>query len=443
MIINKTTRRLFLVLLLLEFGIALLVSTFVFAKSEEPINVAIHESPWLPAYKQLVAAYEAETGGKIKLLTFTHSTLYDKEIAAVTQKSDIFDIMHLDDSWIPFMMGGHYVTPLKEIDASFELDREVIEYKYSTRFSHEKNYTTADGILYGIPVTGNMQLFFYLGEKFKEAGLTTPPGTWDDVINAAKKLYKPPSMYGYATITVARIQAVYFWMPVLRAFGGDIFANPPSDWTVTINSDGARESLEFIINMKKYSPPGIGNTGQQDALTYMANGQLAQSINVTATYPFVDKPDFAAQPYKVDFAPIPRGKSGKSSTTLGNWLAVIPVTSKHKKEALEFLKWITSKKAQIMYGEAGGVPVRWDAIAELASRPERKYRFFRALLQTIPYVQERPRIPEWPKVEDAIGINFQDAVIEKIGVKDALRNMATKIYSIMKDAGYPTKIAEK
>jgi len=222
-----------LMLGLLNFGSVL---PAVAQKTE--ITVAIHESPWLPAFKELISMYEKATGNKVNLLTYPHPTLYEKQIVTAVHGGSTYDVMNLDDAWVPFFMGYRYATPLKEIDPDFELDTQIMEYRYSTRWSHEKNYSTADGILYGIPVNGNQQLYFYRGDKFQEAGLPTPPQTWEDVTESARKLHNPPQLYGYATITVAPIQASYFWFPILRGMGGDILVNPPEgDWTVRINDE--------------------------------------------------------------------------------------------------------------------------------------------------------------------------------------------------------------
>ena len=52
-------------------------------------------------------------------------------------------------------------------------------------------------------------------------------------------------------------------------------------------------------------------------------------------------------------------------------------------------------------------------------------------------MQERPRIMEWPKIEDIMGTNFQEAIIGEISVDKALDNMANGIYGVMKEAGFP------
>jgi len=394
----------------------------------EEISLAIHKSPWYPAYETIIKMYEQETGNKININTYPHRTLYEKQILAAVYGESTYDIMHFDNAWTPFFMGMGYSTPLKKIDPDFELPPGTIDYACATRWSHEANYATPDGTLYGVPVNANIQLFFYRGDKYKEAGLATPPETWSEVITAAEKLHKPPSTYGYAIITVADIQAAYFWLPVLWTFGGDIFADIPRDWSVAIDSPQSRAAVQFDLDMKKFCPPGIGNTSQHDVLSYLANGQLLQAINVSATYPYMDNPEFAAEPGRIEFAPVPMKKEiGKHFLEGGGWYAVIPKGSKHKKAALDFLKWSLKEDVQMVYAKAGGIVVREQVYRTLAATGERKWRFCKAYVDAMPHAKPRPMTMKWPKIVAAIGTNLQDAVTGKISVDTATANMAKEI----------------
>lgn len=402
---------------------------------EEPqqrLVLAVNDSPWLHSYQEAIELYRQQTGVQVEVNVYPHQALYDNQTAAAMEGAYVYDIFQADEAMFPHYMGNGFLANFRDIDPDFEYDPEIIEYAYSGRWSHEAGYTTADGDIYGMPINGNLQLWFYNGEEFRDAGLDTPD-TFDDVREAATTLNRP-GFNGYGIISVARIQATYFWMPTLWGFGGDIFADMPNDWTVTINSPEALESLNFLEEMKAFAPPGIGNTSQADILSYLANGQLAQSINVSAVHAFMDNPDFAAFPGVIEFAPPPQGVDRASS--LGNWVAGIAEASPNKELALDFLRFIASYEAQLVVGEAMGVPVREDVYAELAGRSGNEWRFFRGYQETFPYARSRPRIPEWPQIEDVIGTYLQEFLVGQISAPQALAQMETAVSSIMRGAGY-------
>jgi len=417
--------------------LCLLLGSLVFLTipvlSQEQINIALHDSPWLPAFRKLVSLYEKETGVKIKLHVFPYSGLYEKLVATVTRGGKDFDIAMLDEPWVAFFYSGKYVEPLKNIDPEFEPDPAIISYKSLCRWSHEKNYTTPDGVLYALPILGNLQLFYYREDKYKEAGLSTPPYTWEDVITAAKKLHDPNKpFYGYVLRGQRGNPIVYNFLPVLRSFGGDIFVNPPYDWTVRIDDEKGKAALDFYLSLRQWCPPGVGDIGQGDIIAMLATNRALQAITVAAAYSHFDNPQESIVPFKIDSTVIPRAKEGTHATTVGVWVMGIPKGSQNKKLAFEFMKWATSKEAQMKFAEFGGVPVRSDVYrSELAKRKE--LRYLNAMNESFKYAQERPRIGEWYQIEDVMGMHLNKAVVGLESAEIALREIGKAIREIMKD----------
>ena len=49
-------------------------------------------------------------------------------------------------------------------------------------------YERGTAPVYGLPFVGNVELFVYREDLFEKYGLSAPPKTWDDVLNAAKMI---------------------------------------------------------------------------------------------------------------------------------------------------------------------------------------------------------------------------------------------------------------
>jgi len=271
------------------------------------------------------------------------------------------------------------MEPINKIDPQYTSDPEIVSYKSLARWSHEKGYTTPDGTLYGLPILGNLQLFYYRGDKFRGAGLAAPPREWNDVVTAAKKLHdltKP--FYGYSIRGRRGNPVVYNFLPVLRSFGGDIFVDAPFDWTVRIDDGNGLKALNFYLSLKKWCPPGVGDIGQGDIIGLLSTDRVAQAIVVAAAYSHFANPKESTIPFKVDCTVIPKARDGVHATTVGVWMMGIPTGSIHKKAAFEFMKWATSKESQIMFAKFGGVPVRADVYTSPLAE-EKRFRYLRAM----------------------------------------------------------------
>lgn len=420
----------------LSVGVMIVVLTatmgvWAFA-GQETITIALHDSPWLPSFRKLVSLYEKQTGDKVKLSVFPYNGLYEKLVATVTRGGKQFDIGMLDEPWVAFFYSGRYVEAISKIDPQYTPDPEIVSYHSLARWSHDKSYTTPDGTLYGLPILGNLQLYYYRGDKFKEAGLATPPQTWDDVVAAAKKLTDPAKpFYGYALRGRRGNPVVYNFLPVLRSFGGDVFANPPDDWTVTIDDEKAQKAINFYLNLREWCPPGSGDIGQGDIIGMLSTDRVAQAIVVAAAHPHFDNPEESTVPFKIDSTVIPKAKGGRHSTTVGSWLMGIPTGSVNKKAAFEFMKWATSKESQIQFAKFGGVPVRTDVYTSPLAQ-QKEFRYLRAMNESFRFAQGRPRMPEWFRIADFLGMHLNAAVTGIESGEDALKKTGEAIRELLR-----------
>src|SRR5215510_7275803 len=95
---------------------------------QPPITVLIGSTPWYPAFEKVVGLYEEQTGNRIKLDVTPFAQILEKARNATRSGQSPYDLMTLDTQWtIEFYEGG-FLTPLKEIDASFELPKEVLRF---------------------------------------------------------------------------------------------------------------------------------------------------------------------------------------------------------------------------------------------------------------------------------------------------------------------------
>ena len=100
--------------------------------------------------------------------------MQEKTRNATTASESEYDIVNLNEGWYAPYYAGKFMTPINEIDPNYKLDPNIITYKWSTHWNHDKKYSTEDGVWYGLPINGNIQLFYYRSDLYEKAGIKVP-----------------------------------------------------------------------------------------------------------------------------------------------------------------------------------------------------------------------------------------------------------------------------
>jgi multiple sugar transport system substrate-binding protein len=134
---------------------------------------------------------------------------------------------------------------------------------------------------------------------------------------------------------------------------------------------------------------------------------------------------------KLDFGVVP--KQEKAIAQLGIFIAGVPKSAPNKANAVEFLKWYTSPAIQAKLSEAGSIPVTRSGFAA----PDPGNRLIPvALKQLDAGALPRPRMPDWAKVEELLGIELNKALQAGSGGGAALDAAASKVTDYLTQAGY-------
>ena len=408
---------------------------------QPPITVLIGSTPWYPAFEKVVGAYEEQTGNKIKLDVTPFGGILEKARNAVRSGQSPYDLMMLDTQWtIEFYEGG-FLAPLKDVDASFELPKEVMSYGDSGWWNAQKRWRTQDGgKLMAYTVLGNVQLLYYRADLLKQAGLA-PPRTWQDVLAVCGKLGDAPKQYGFVARGEKGNGIRYDWNSVLLSQGASIVKDPAAgDYTVTLNSTQGKAALDLYTELlKKCGPPNYGSLGQGDVIQLLATGKAVQGDVVTAAFASFEDPSKSAVVGKLETVPLPQGAGAKSGAVIGNWNAVVPrnASDTQKKAALAFTRWFLTYDAQRAYAQAGGIPVRSDVFtSDLAKEP--RLRWMPAYLETMKFASQELGYAEGAQVEQILGLRLNQALIGEMSSGKALNTAAREIEELFRKNGRKT-----
>lgn len=414
---------------------ALLLSGSALAQQNPPITILINESPWFSGFEALVQQYEEDTGNEVELNVTPFPGMLQRSRNAVTADVSEFDLINLNEQWYsPFYANG-LVTPIHEIDPEFELDPQVIEYAAATRWNEEIGYSTEDGVLYGLPINGNIQLFFYREDLFEEAGLEAPV-TWQDVEEAAAALHDPPNRFALLNRTSP---GNWEFQSYLHSFGGGILEidEETGQWDVVLNEEASIEGLRrWIEYSSEFGPPNYANLGQAEVISLMASGRAAMAHMVGAAAPNLNDPEQSAVVGQVAATVVPGPTAEERATMSGIWVMGIPqnLPDERKQAALDFMEYALTFEAQMLYARAGAIPVRQDVYEQLGQ--EEGFEWMQAMAESTPYITAQPRVAEAPQIIEILTANVSEALLGTIAPEDALQRAAEEIQAIMEDGGY-------
>jgi sn-glycerol 3-phosphate transport system substrate-binding protein len=197
-----------------------------------------------------------------------------------------------------------------------------------------------DGKIYGIPYQNSTPLMYYNVAAFTDAGLdpNSPPTTWREWLDAAKKLTKPggerwgvnfPGTYdycGWLTSTFVMQNGGQYYN---HDYGGEVYYNAPSTL-------GALTLLDTLVNKAKVMPPGVSDANACTSGFFA--GRLGMILLSTGSLSFVR--DNMKTPYKVAFLP----KSVRNSAPIGGASLILPKgnTPERQAAAWTLINWLVS-----------------------------------------------------------------------------------------------------
>ena len=201
--------------------------------------------------------------------------------------------------------------------------------------------TGADGRINVLPINQDLFILYYNKELFQNAGLQGPPKTYDEMMEAARKLTdKSKGVYGFTGRGVKNANVVLYDNILL---GWDQETITPDGKTLLTDSPAAIEAAKWYqAIMRECAPPGSVGFNWNECQTTFGQGRAAMwwdGIGFSA--PLVD-PTKSKIGSKVGFAPVPKGPKSQNSATFIDGIG-IPVGTKNKIGAWLYLQWATSK----------------------------------------------------------------------------------------------------
>jgi multiple sugar transport system substrate-binding protein len=266
---------------------------------------------------------------------------------------------------------------------------------------------------------------FYNKTDFAQAGITSPPTTWTQLVADAAKLTDPSAhRYGFYVPTGDNEWISYDWEPVLWGDGGSLLnANQTK---ATFDSAAGIAALSTWVNMvrsQKVAPTAsYAAGGSFDGATAFASNAVAMITDG----PWLE----GSVPKSLDYgvAPYPAGTAGGSTNIGEGVVALLKTTPAEDQAGLAFIKFLASPaEGAYLTAQTGGLPTSPAQLGQPVMQKAETAKWYSVFANNLKYGQSRPLNPQWYTASSYLYTEINDAIAGKVTPAQALSTAAHEV----------------
>lgn len=373
---------------------------------------------------QLITDFQKENPN----ITVVHTTFpyeqYNDKVAASVPAGRGPDVINLYYGWLPKYIDSGYLAPLPEQDfPTAQIEKDFIPMVQIAK---------VDGKYYALPTAVRDLAIFYNKDLWKAAGLdaTKPPKTFDELLDAAKKMTKIEG--GKMTVAGWRIDMTnqdhnLFREILVRAYGGTPQTpdHKKIQWNTTTGGYDAWQFLVDLTTKNKVSDPTLGQDGPTAWLAQQAGMMVSGSFYLGT----------AKNNAKFNWGVFPMPAGPKGQANMGSFWTH-GITAKAAKDpaklaaSVKFLQYLTSAATMEKWTPAiGELPARTELLKDpvFANDPN-----LAPFIETLPVAQASYFVDETAD-RKALVDAYDSVVLKNTDPKQALDTAVKQVQKLFDD----------
>lgn len=335
-----------------------------------------------PLWEEIISGFEAEHENITVSLEIQSWDNINNVIRTKVQANDTPDILNID-AFAGFAADGLLY------DAADVVSPDTLD-DFQESFADN---ASIDGTMYGLPLIASARTMFYNVDMFEQAGISSPPTTWDELLDAAQRISDIDDAYGYGMpLGSEEAQAeTSIWT----------FGNGGS-WTdgdqITIMTPENLEAVEFMKQMidAGATQPDPGATDRTPMFDLFFAGQLGMVMGLPPTVGQIEErnPDL-----NYDTAPIPTSDGSPMTLGVADHLMAFQNEGDKQEAITAFLDYFFSTDVYVNFVDTEGfLPTTASGAEALADKEE-----IAAFLEALPDARFYPSTnPQWPAAQGAL-----------------------------------------
>jgi len=344
-------------------------------------------------------------------------------------KPPSYDLVYMDIIWVPEFAEKGWLMDLTD---KFEQEKLKGEFLIS-----EVDNGVYNNKLYRIPFRTDVGVLYYRKDLLKKVN-EKPPETFEDLFRISQKLKGQQVVeWGYLWPGQHSEGLVAMFVEVLEGYGG-FWINQSGD--VGVEQPEAIEAVKFLRRTieQGISPQSLLTYSDSEVNKLFLDGEAVFLRHWPAFWVDANS-DKSSIRGKIAIQPMVHAEGQGSGVCKGGWGFGIAKTTKHKKEALQVIKFLTSAAAQRQFTLAyGSVPSR----RKLFFDPKivARYSHYPELLNVIDkYWISRPRIPQYGPASCILQKYLSEALDPELNTyspQEAMQNAARDTKELLRMGTY-------
>lgn len=387
------------------------------------LTVASQNDQFAPVIAKLAPKFEAATGAKVKVDILDYGSLLTKTQADFVGDTKSYDLVTMDIVW-----AGQYADNKYTVDLTDWIKRDAAEIQLDDIYPSTIQYIGQyGGKQVAFPFAGYAAVLAYRKDLLDAAGIKVPE-TAEEFVEAAIKLTDPDKkIYGFVANGQKGPAVAQDWLQYNAQLGGSVLG---PDGKPAINSEANVNSLKIYKELfDKAAPPGAVDYDWGGREESFRQGLVAMMETWSVGAPGYYDPSMSKIVDSVAITTTPVAKGLPVKYGLGGWGMGInaDIDPAQQEAAWQFIKWLTSPEIQKeMNLEGAGSYIRKSTVAD----PDlnKKFPYLPVLAKSFENADGdyRPRIPQYPEIQDLLGTAVNAVLVGDVDPKAALDEVQAK-----------------
>ena len=352
----------------------------------------------------------------VSIETAHYRELYESILAAGLSNPSPYDVVALDQVWVPEFANRKQLLSLKDQipdDARSDLLPSLLD-----AFSYK-------GTTWAMPQVLNIQSLYYNKTQLQAAGFPDPPKTLEDWYTQMTAIRRrlTPFIDSWAqdeglTSDFVRLTA---------QFGGDLFdaAGKPQ-----LQQQPAQRAAAFMRQLidEHLVAPEIAASTEPDAMRAFLAGGVAFNTNWNFVWGSMNDSTYSRILGQGAVAPIPAAAStGKAAASVSGFLGLgVLANSAHAELAVEWLRYLTSPEVQAP--QTAELPI-WTSLQNSAEMRKANPQI-NVFLTNLADARPRPKLIHYVEASSVLQRHLHDLVLGTVTPSRALADAQTELVAL-------------